>query len=153
LIRLETPSDLLQPAMLLVTAQVTLTPTEMREFRRRREHGAEVKTWLFDRIAAKDAVRHLWHDLHGERLFPADIEAREEAPGRYRARRRAGPGGADQELPPAAVARAGGVTVALASADPSFDLTVGLDAGTWRAYAVQNGEGIGAWGLDEREES
>jgi hypothetical protein len=115
LIRLEPPADLRQPAMLLVTAQVTLTPAEMRDFRRLLRDGRGAPDWLFDRIAAKDAVREVWRESTGERLFPSDIETTPGPGGLYRARKRSsGEGG--QALPPAAVDRSAGVTVAVSAA-------------------------------------
>ena len=112
LVRLDPPVDLNQGSMLQVTAKVTLTPSELREYRRLEALGDEVKVrgWLFDRNAAKDAVRLVWNDMTGERLFPSDIEVETTADGRFTAHRR---GSADQPFPPAAVDRAGAATVAV----------------------------------------
>ena len=76
LVRLEPPVDLNQGSMLQVTAKVTLTPSELREYRRLETLGDEVKVrgWLFDRNAAKDAIRLVWNEMTGQRLFPSDIE-------------------------------------------------------------------------------
>jgi malonyl CoA-acyl carrier protein transacylase len=118
LVRLEVPPDLKQPAMNRVTAQVTLTPAEYQEFRRRTREKDAVHRWLFARIAAKDAIRLLWHDRTGERLFPADIECR-EADGLYHAHRRGRP---DERFDDAVVSEAGSAFVALAAAGTMEDL-------------------------------
>jgi malonyl CoA-acyl carrier protein transacylase len=115
LVRLEPPVDLNQGSMLQVTAKVTLTPSELREYRRLETQGDEVKVrgWLFDRNAAKDAIRLVWNEITGERLFPSDIEVETMADGRFTARRR---GTSGQSFPPAAVDRAGAATVAVSAA-------------------------------------
>jgi hypothetical protein len=107
--------DLNQGSMLQVTAKVTLTPSELREYRRLEAPGDEVKArgWLFDRNAAKDAIRLVWHEMTGERLFPSDIEVEPMADGRFTAHRR---GASGQSFPPAAVDRAGAATVAVSAA-------------------------------------
>jgi malonyl CoA-acyl carrier protein transacylase len=114
LVRLEPPVDLNQGSMLQVTAKVTLTPSELREYRRLETLGDEVKlrTWLFDRNAAKDAIRLVWNEMTGERLFPSDIEVETTADGRFTAHRR---GDSGQSFPPAAVDRAGAATVAVSA--------------------------------------
>jgi hypothetical protein len=116
LVRLEPPVDLNQGSMLQVTAKVTLTPSELREYRRLETLGdeAKVRGWLFDRNAAKDAIRLVWNEMTGERLFPSDIEVETMADGRFTAHRRGAPG---QSFPPAAVDRAGAATVAVSAAD------------------------------------
>ena len=85
LVRLEPPVDLNQGSMLQVTAKVTLTPSELREYRRLETLGDEVKVrgWLFDRNAAKDAIRLVWNEMTGQRLFPSDIEVETMADGRF----------------------------------------------------------------------
>jgi malonyl CoA-acyl carrier protein transacylase len=113
LMRLEPPTDLQQAALNRVTACVTLAPQEMREFRAL-SRGDATRTWLFDRIAAKDAIRVVWRELHGERLFPADIDTMLGLAGVYRGRRRGSP---EQLFPAAAVDHAAGITAALAAAD------------------------------------
>jgi malonyl CoA-acyl carrier protein transacylase len=115
LVRLEPPIDLNQGSMLQVTAKVTLTPSELREYRRLEALGDEVKVrdWLFDRNAAKDAIRLVWHELTGERLFPSDIEVEISADRRFTAQRR---GTTEQSFPAAAVDRAGAATVAISAA-------------------------------------
>jgi hypothetical protein len=115
LVRLEPPVDLNQGSMLQVTAKVTLTPSELREYRRLETRGDEVKFrgWLFDRNAAKDAIRLVWNEMTGQRLFPSDIEVETMADGRFEAHRR---GASGQSFPPAAVDRAGAATVAVSAA-------------------------------------
>ena len=90
LVRLEPPVDLNQGSMLQVTAKVTLTPSELREYRRLETLGDEPKlrAWLFDRNAAKDAIRLVWNEMTGQRLFPSDIEVEAMADGRCTAHRR-----------------------------------------------------------------
>jgi hypothetical protein len=166
LMRLDPPTDLQQASLQMVTARVTLTPPEMQAFRRLPRGSAEAKAWLFDRIAVKDAVRTLWRELNGERLFPADIEVHGQSGGLFRARRRSG-----EELPPAAVARAGGVTVALSALSPALGLAVAL-AGRpadgdeaalrldcarravggepWPVWTARDGDVIVAWTLGGR---
>jgi malonyl CoA-acyl carrier protein transacylase len=114
LVRLEPPVDLNQGSMLQVTAKVTLTPSELREYRRLETLGDEDKLrgWLFDRNAAKDAIRVVWNEMTGERLFPSDIEVETMADGRFTAHRR---GDSSQSFPPAAVDRAGAATVAISA--------------------------------------
>jgi malonyl CoA-acyl carrier protein transacylase len=152
LVRLAPPADLQQAAMLRVTAQVTLTPKEMRAFRRQLRGGPEARRRLFDRIAAKDAVRLVWHALTGERLFPADIEAEEEAGGRYRARRR---GAAGEFLPPAAVDRAGGFTAAVAAAGAAVGLALAVVGQPGEADELpldpEEERLVAAWGADRTE--
>jgi malonyl CoA-acyl carrier protein transacylase len=115
--QLDAPPDLQQAALQRVTAQVTLTPAEREALRRLPPRSSETQRWLFDRIAAKDAIRAVWRQLQQERLFPADIDLVAESAGRFRARRRGAP---DQPFPPAAVARAGAATVAVSAAEPSM---------------------------------
>ena len=117
-VRLEPPVDLNQGSMLQVTAKVTLTPSELREYRHLETLGDEARTrgWLFDRNAAKDAIRLVWYEMTGQRLFPSDIEVEALGDGRFKAHRR---GAVDQSFPPAAVDRAGAATVAVSLAGAS----------------------------------
>jgi hypothetical protein len=114
IMRLEPPADLQHVALHRVTAQVALTPAEKEAFRRLPPRDAETAGWLFDRIAAKDAVRAVWSELHQERLFPADIELVAGPAGLFRAQRRGAPA---QSLPLAAVIRTGAITVAVSAGD------------------------------------
>lgn len=72
-IRLDTPTDQKQKTMRIVTSKVTLAPAEMVQYRALGGDEEGEIAWLFGRLAAKDAVRALWHAHHGERLFPTDI--------------------------------------------------------------------------------
>jgi malonyl CoA-acyl carrier protein transacylase len=153
IVRLEPPTDLQQAALNLVTARVTLTPEEMRAFRRLPRGGAETKAWLFDRIAVKDAVRVVWRELHGERLFPADIDTVAGPAGLYRAGRR---GTADQSFPAAVVDRAGGVTAALSAAGaPMLGLALALTDGAGpdesAPFDSEEERLLAAWGGDRTE--
>jgi malonyl CoA-acyl carrier protein transacylase len=118
LVSLEPPVDLNQGSMFQVTAKVTLSPTELREYRSLETLGDEgkLRCWLFDRNAAKDAIRLVWHEMTGERLFPSDIEVETIADGRFTAKRR---GDSGQPFPLAAVDRAGAATVAVSAAGAS----------------------------------
>jgi malonyl CoA-acyl carrier protein transacylase len=107
---LEPPRDLQQRALRLATARITLSPSELRRFRQLREPDAKLTEWLFSRIVAKDAVRTLWYERHGERIFPADIELEVGPHGRFRARRRASP--ADDDMPAVCVAHSDGLFAA-----------------------------------------
>ena len=113
LVCLEPPVDLNQGNMLQVTAKVTLAPSELREYRRLEALGEDVKGWLFDRNVAKDAIRTVWNEMTGERLFPSDLEVEATAGGHFTAHRR---GARGQLYPPAAVDRAGAATVAVSMA-------------------------------------
>src|SRR5262249_39270270 len=118
----------------LATARVTLTPDEWRTFRDLKDSDSGLNRWLFGRIAAKDALRLLWHGRHGERVFPADIEAEETTPGRFGARHRSS--SAPAEFPSAAVAHANGIAVGLAA----FGVPVGVSVERLPAEAGGEGE-------------
>ncbi|MFO0845680.1 MAG: polyketide synthase dehydratase domain-containing protein [Gemmataceae bacterium] len=166
LVRLEVPPDLKQPAMSRVTAQVTLTAAEIAEFRCRTREGGDVHGWLFDRIAAKDAIRLLWHDRTGERLYPADIECQQDE-AKYTAHRRGLPG---DTFDRAVVAGAGGVVAALSTSGPACGLAVGtadepldqlkqrclagIDGGEqYRVRVVTDGECVVAYTIGERADA
>ncbi len=72
--RLDPPSDLCQPVHRTALARVTLSRSEWSIFRLLKGADQQLTDWLFGRIAAKDAIRALWFERHGQRLFPADIE-------------------------------------------------------------------------------
>jgi phosphopantetheinyl transferase len=107
--------------MLVVTAQITLSPTEQRNFSQLKGPDRKRAEWLFGRIAAKDAVRLLWWAREGERMFPADIEIETDAHGRPRAifrdRDRA------LEFPNVSISHSAGASMALAAYAPF----VGID--------------------------
>lgn len=162
LVRLEIPPDLKHPSMNRVTAQITLTDAEMREFRRRTKANDHVHDWLFDRIAVKDAIRLVWHDRTGERLYPADMEASSQDT-RYQAHRRNG----DQPFDSGVVVRVGHVVVALASPKPCKLAAVAIDdtpleelqaraveqlaAAGERVYVADDGNILVAWSLGEAD--
>jgi phosphopantetheinyl transferase len=87
-VRLDVPADQRQAGMRLVTAKVTLSPSEWPEFRALQGSEQEQTEWLFGRLAMKDTVRLLWHARHGVRLFPADIVIKASSDGRPVAVRR-----------------------------------------------------------------
>jgi hypothetical protein len=124
-IRLDIPVDQKQAGLRLVTSRVTLSPQEMPEFRRLDKDERRQTEWLFGRIAAKDAVRVLWHARHKERLFPADIiistspEGRPVALMRDEARRTTGQTDDTRpSLPAVSIAHAGDVFAGLAAFGP-----------------------------------
>lgn len=120
-IRLEPPVDLHQPAMQMVTAKVTLSADEMRQYRSLNVPPKKRFDWVFGRLAAKDAVRLMWWKRHGERFFPADLEIQHDEFGRPVARHL---GYHDTvEMPNVSVSHADGVMAALASYEPY----VGID--------------------------
>src|SRR5262249_276492 len=59
------PPDVQQLALRSITARVVLAPDEARQFRALKGPEPAKFEWLFDRLLAKDAVRILWHTLHG----------------------------------------------------------------------------------------
>jgi malonyl CoA-acyl carrier protein transacylase len=136
LVRLEPPVDLNQGSMLQVTAKVTLTPSELREYRSLETLGDEVKVraWLFERNAAKDAIRLVWYEMTGQRLFPSDIEVETMADGRCKAHRR---GASGESFPLASVDRAGAATVAVSAAGANV---LGLALAVMRPPKSDGGE-------------
>jgi len=71
---LDIPSDLRNPTMQPIAARVSLSERELNEFLHLKLSDERRTEWLFGRVAIKDAVRTLWHEMTGERLFTADIE-------------------------------------------------------------------------------
>jgi phosphopantetheinyl transferase len=119
--RIQPVPDILQLVWRNALAHAVLSPKEWAEFGSLPWPELRKNDWLFGRIAAKDAVRHLWRQRHGVRLFPADIEIETDAHGRPIARRR-GPASAE-ELPAISITHSGGVMAALAA----FGRPVGID--------------------------
>jgi malonyl CoA-acyl carrier protein transacylase len=115
-VRLDPPSDLCQPVHRMALARVTCSRSEWQTFRLLKIPDNQLTDWLFGRIAAKDAVRALWLERHGQRLFPADIEIDAGPHGRTRARYRGG--ALAEELPTVSFAHAPGVSAALAAFVP-----------------------------------
>jgi phosphopantetheinyl transferase (holo-ACP synthase) len=113
---------MLQHVVRAATARVTLTPAELQYFRGLKGPEPKLSEWLFGRIAAKDAVRMLWWQRHGERLFPADIEIQTDAHGRPVARRRGATAG--EALPAVSLAHTDGLAIGLAAFGPHVGLDV-----------------------------
>jgi phosphopantetheinyl transferase len=120
--RLEPPHDMLQPAMQLVGARVTLSPDEFEQYRALEKPEDKRAEWLFGRIVAKDAVRSLWRERTGERLFPADVEIEGDRYGRPLASAR------DPEqtepFPNVSISHTEGVVAALAAFHPHVGIDV-----------------------------
>jgi phosphopantetheinyl transferase (holo-ACP synthase) len=119
---LQPPDDLLQPTMQEVMARVILSPHELREFRSLAGPDEQRARWIFERMAAKDAFRAVWHKTHGERLFPADIEIEDGTHGQPIARLR------DTErtepVPNVAVSYTENVAAALAAYTPHLGIAI-----------------------------
>jgi malonyl CoA-acyl carrier protein transacylase len=112
-VRLDPPSDLCQPVHRAALARVTLSRAEWSIFRLLKGSEQQIIDWLFGRIAAKDAIRALWFEHHGQRLFPADIELEVRPDGTATARPR---GGAfSEDLPRVAFAAIQGTCAAAAA--------------------------------------
>jgi malonyl CoA-acyl carrier protein transacylase len=86
--RLDPPADLCQPVHRTALARVTLSRSEWSIFRLLKGSEQRLTDWLFGRIVAKDAIRALWFERRGQRLFPADIELEVDADGTATARYR-----------------------------------------------------------------
>jgi len=111
--------DLVQPVIRAALARVALSPAEWQQFYRLPGPDQRRTEWLFGRLAAKDCLRALWQQAHGQRLFPADIEIETDPLGRPVARHR----GFAAELPQISIAHSDGICAALAA----FGRPVGLD--------------------------
>ncbi len=121
-LRLDPPSDLCQPVHRMALARVTLTREEWKIFRLLKLSEQELTDWLFGRIAAKDAVRVLWFERHGQRLFPADIELGIDADACIRPRYRGGE--LIEELPRVSFASVPGTSAAAAAFGRDVRLTL-----------------------------
>jgi malonyl CoA-acyl carrier protein transacylase len=126
--RLDPPADVRAAVLREAAARVTLSPAELEAFRRVKGPDAAINEWLFGRIAAKDAVRTLWYERHGERLFPADIELDADGPGRFVARQRGT--ALATGFPRVCTAHAGNLVIALAAYTRRF----GVDATSCRKW-------------------
>jgi malonyl CoA-acyl carrier protein transacylase len=109
---IEPPVDLKQPVLRAAGARVTMTPREIAEFTQWNGADEELNNWFFGRMLAKDAVRAVWADKHGEAMFPADIET-EEVEGRIVCRPRGG--SAQESMPPVRIATANGIVAAISA--------------------------------------
>jgi malonyl CoA-acyl carrier protein transacylase len=131
-VRLNPPADLCQPVHRMALARITLSPAEWKHFRLLNVTDAERTAWLFGRIAAKDAIRALWHERHGQRLFPADIELTAEGIAgccspRYRG------GTLREELPSVSFASIPGDSAAVATFERAVRLTLEEHRGNLKA--------------------
>jgi hypothetical protein len=129
--RLDPPSDLCQPVHRTALARVTLSRSEWEIFRLLKLPDQQLTFWLFGRIAAKDAIRALWFERHGQRLFPVDIELSVGEDGRATARFRGGP--LIEDLPRVAFASVPGTSVAAAAFGQDVHLALQRRDGDWTA--------------------
>jgi hypothetical protein len=120
--RLDPPSDLCQPVHRTALARVTLSRSEWEIFRLLKISDPQLTAWLFGRIAAKDAIRALWFERHGQRLFPADIELLTGEDGRATVRYRGG--ALVEDLPGVAFASVPGTSAAAAVFDHDIHLAL-----------------------------
>jgi malonyl CoA-acyl carrier protein transacylase len=121
-LRLDPPADLCQPVHRTALARVTLSRAEWSRFRILKGAEQQLTDWLFGRIAAKDAIRALWLERHGERLYPADIELEGGDDGRAAARYRGA--ALVEELPRVAFASVPGTCAAVAAFGRDVRLTL-----------------------------
>jgi phosphopantetheinyl transferase len=140
-LRLAPPPDLAQPVKRGALAHISLSRAEWQQFRTLRGPDARKTEWLFGRVAAKDAVRSLWRERHGERLHPADFEIVPDAHGRPVARR-LGPQ-RPEALPAVSISHGGGVMAALAA----FGRSPGIDV----EQVQPRGDGFEAIAFDSGE--
>ncbi len=129
--RLDPPSDLCQHVHRTALARVTLSRSEWEIFRLLKGTDQELTNWLFGRIAAKDAIRALWFERHGQRLFPADIELSVGEGGRAIAKYRGG--ALIEELPHVAYACVPGTCAAAAAFGQDVQLSLLCRDGDWTA--------------------
>lgn len=120
--RLDPPSDLCQPVHRTALARVTMSRSEWEIFRLLKLPDQELTFWLFGRIAAKDAIRALWLEKHGQHLFPADIELSVGEDGRATTCYRGG--ALIEELPRVAFASVPGTSAAVAAFGQGVQLTL-----------------------------
>jgi hypothetical protein len=118
--RIEPSDDLCQPVPRGAVARVTLTRAEWGRFRLLKIPENARSEWLFGRVAAKDAIRALWQERHGQLLRPADIELDTDAFGRPSPRYRGDP--LAEALPLVSFATIPGICAGLAA----FDRTPGI---------------------------
>jgi phosphopantetheinyl transferase len=121
-VKLEVPPDLQNASMLEVSAQITLDPGELREFKGLRTSDKQKSDWVFGRMAAKDAARQLWFKRHGQRLFPADIIISHDERGKPDARYRGD--GCDVGFPNVSLSHTDGLLAGLAAIRPYVGIDV-----------------------------
>lgn len=127
--RLDPPSDLCQPVQRAALAHVTLSRAEWEAFRVLKCPDQQLTDWLFGRIAAKDAIRALWFERHGQRLFPADIDLEANGEGGWTARYRGGELG--ERLPVVSFTSLAGTSAAAAAFGRDVQLTLHKSDGGW----------------------
>jgi hypothetical protein len=108
---------------------VTLSRSEWPVFRLLKGTDQELTAWLFGRIVAKDAIRAVWLERHGQRLFPADIELSVGKDGRATAHYRGG--ALVEELPRVAFTSVPGTCAAAAVFGRDIHLTLQRHDGDW----------------------
>jgi phosphopantetheinyl transferase len=121
-VRLEVPDDLQNPAMLQVSAQVSLTKDELKQFKALRVSDKQQSDWVFGRMAAKDAARQLWFARGGKRLFPADIQIAHDEHGKPSAHYRGDLGG--KAFPYVSLSHTDGLLAGIASTRPYVGIDV-----------------------------
>jgi malonyl CoA-acyl carrier protein transacylase/phosphopantetheinyl transferase len=121
-VKLEVPADLQNPAMLQVSAQVSLTREELKQFRGLRTSDKQKSDWVFGRMAAKDAARQLWFARHGRRLFPADIQITHDEHGKPSAHYVGQ--GCETGFPHVSISHCNGLLAGLASVRPYVGVDV-----------------------------
>jgi hypothetical protein len=126
-IRFEPPPDMINPAIQVAASYVVLSPSEKSQFEMLEGSLAQKGRWMFQRFAAKDAVRRYREHNFGVRTFAADVEVQsvldyDDASSQFTTAAREGFD--DRPFPPvAAVARAG-FHYAVASFHKCFGLDV-----------------------------
>lgn len=121
---LEPPADMGKPVWRDVLARVQLSPVEHAESRTEGLSDREWTARIWSIVAAKEAARRLWLSIGGSPVFPADLSVDPDSKGR----RLVGPVPGGRGEPPVSVAMASadGVAIAVASADVSARLGVGV---------------------------
>lgn len=77
------PLDIRQPVIRGAAAKVTLGADEFATYRSLEAADQEIDSWLFGRIAMKDAARQLWFEREGKRHYPADLFVAQRDRGRF----------------------------------------------------------------------
>ncbi len=125
-VRLRELNDLKHPALQLAGAQRNAQPDGVEGVSRSGAPGDKIAQWLFGRAAAKDAVRILQRQRHGERPFMADVEIRADDHGRPVASPRGGK--RPDDYPHVSIAHTAGHIAAIAAVGPRVGIDVELVA-------------------------
>jgi hypothetical protein len=122
---LEPPSDMGRPVWRDVLEQIQLAATERAAVLASATNERHRTHELWERIAAKEAARRLWHQAASPPVYPADLAVAAGQHGRLELFSLANPG-----APAAAVsmAHAEGVAVAIAAADPRARTGIEVEA-------------------------